>query len=161
MTGPATLRPGRDGDPDWIIEKHRDWYAAEFGFTPDFGDAIAGRMEEFLSLDDPFKRLWIARDESTRVGSIAISIRPGNAAFLNFVLVDPTCRRQGIARCLMDTALAHARSHRIATLRLMTYSCLTGARKLYAAYGFEIVEITRDIEAHGQVMDQEFWRLRL
>ena len=140
---------------------HREWYGQEFGFTPDFGDAIAGRMDEFLTLRDSFKRFWIAERGGRRVGSIAISRRAKDTAFLNFVLVDPACRRLGIAQTLMDAALGHAREHQIASVRLMTYSCLTGARRLYQRYGFKIVEATKDVSVHGQVVDQEFWEKRL
>jgi ribosomal protein S18 acetylase RimI-like enzyme len=156
-----SLRLAGPDDPGWVIDRHRVWYAQEFGFDDTFGDAIAARMVEFFGFENGFKRLWIAELDGNRVGSIAISSRPGNAAFLNFVLVDPSLRRRGIAAILMDTALDHARANGIGVVRLMTYNCLTGARALYDRLGFRIVEVTPDHSQFGKTFDLEFWELRL
>ncbi|WP_370254289.1 GNAT family N-acetyltransferase, partial [Nioella sp.] len=124
------LRAFAPSDRDWLIARHRSLYGAEFGFTPDFGDSIADKLDAFLARPDPAKRLWIAEETGQRIGSIAVSSRDGSA-FLNFVLLEPSARGRGLGHHLMQPALDHARSHGFTRARLETYSCLTAARALY------------------------------
>ena len=158
---PPTIRPANPDDPAWIIEAHGDLYAREFGFGPAFGEGIAAKMQAMLALDDPFTRLWVAEADGVRVGSIAVWRQAEDTAFLNFVLVDPVCRGHGLAERLMSRAIAHARDHGLARLRLETYSCLEAARRLYARMGFELAEVEPEVERFGRTFDREFWTLPL
>ena len=154
------LRAFAPADRDWLIERHRTLYAQDFGFTPDFGDSIADKLDAFLAGEDPSKRLWIAEDDGQRIGSIAVSGRDGSA-FLNFVLLEPSARGRGLGHALMQTALDHARAKGFTQARLETYSCLTAARALYRAHGFEIAETDPGWERFGQNFDREIWQADL
>ena len=122
------LRSFKPTDRGWIIARHRALYAKEFGFTPDFGDSIAEKLDAFLAREDPVKRLWIAEEAGQRIGSIALSDRDG-AAFLNFVLLEPAARGRGLGNRLVQTALAHARS-----IHLGSRQCRGGPHQDDAVY---------------------------
>ena len=154
------LRAFAPSDRDWLIARHRALYAQDFGFTPDFGNSIADKLDAFLARPDPAKRLWIAEETGQRIGSIAVSSRDGSA-FLNFVLLEPSARGRGLGHHLMQPALDHARSHGFTRARLETYSCLTAARALYRAHGFAIVDSDPGWRRFGQVFDRELWQRRL
>ncbi len=154
------LRSFKPTDRGWIIARHRALYAKEFGFTPDFGDSIAEKLDAFLAREDPVKRLWIAEEAGQRIGSIALSDRDG-AAFLNFVLLEPAARGRGLGNRLVQTALAHARSQGFTRTMLETYSCLTAARALYRTHGFEIAETESGWHRFGQSFDREIWQAEL
>lgn len=157
----ASIRPALADDRDWIIEAHGDLYAREFGFGPAFRAGIAEKMQAILEKDDPLTRIWIAEIDAQRAGSAAIWRQSADTGFLNFVLVDPAFRGQGVAQTLMTRAIAHARDHGLAQVRLETYSCLAAARRLYARIGFALTQVEPGIETFGQVFDREFWTLRL
>lgn len=154
------LRAFTPSDRDWLIDRHRILYGQEFGFTPDFGDSIAEKLDAFFAREDPAKRLWIAEEGGKRIGSIAVSARDG-AAFLNFVLLESAARGQGLGHELMQIALDHARARGFTQARLETYSCLTAARTLYRAHGFHIIETDPGWHRFGQSFDREIWQAAL
>ncbi|KGD90129.1 acetyltransferase [Achromobacter sp. RTa] len=156
-----TVRAAQPGDHEWIIAAHGDVYAAEFGFDERFRDGIAGKMHAFRELPGPFNRVWVGLMGEQRAASIAVSDRPGEVAFLNFVLVLPQYRGRGVGRAMMKTALDHARAHALKEVQLETYSCLVDARALYARLGFRMTRAIPGKQAFGQTFDQEFWSLRL
>ncbi len=161
MTSNLRIRTAGIGDPEWVIGRHGILYRDEFGFDEAFERDIADKMRAFLAMDDSFNRLWIAEATDRRVGSVAISSRADGSAFLNFVLVSPDVRGQGIAALLMDTAIDHARRNGHDTIHLETYSCLERARQLYSRCGFAIVETVPDIAKYGRTFDREFWSMSL
>ena len=61
----------------------------------------------------------------------------------------------------MQQALGHAAGHGLQRVRLETYSCLVGARALYAAMGFRLAAPATPLERYGQRFEQEFWELDL
>jgi len=161
MNSELTVRTARQGDHEWIVAAHGDVYAREFGFDARFHDGIAGKMHAFRQLPGAFGRVWVGLVAGRRAASIAVSERPGEVAFLNFVLVLPQYRGRGVGRAMMDTALDHARAHGLKEAQLETYSCLVDARALYGRLGFRMTEAIPGKQAFGQTFDQEFWALRL
>lgn len=148
-------------DDAWIITRHDTLYRAEFGFDERFGQGIAKKMQTIRGKADPFTRIWIAWTGDARSGSICIWPLTEDTAFLNFVLVEPGFRGQGIAETLLQTALTHARDHGMRKVRLETYDCLQSARRLYARHGFQITESVAGQKRFGQLVEQEFWERRL
>lgn len=53
------------------------------------------------------------------------------------IAVYPECRRQGIARKLMDAMVAFSRSRGVRAIALEVRESNVGARKLYESYGFK------------------------
>ena len=63
---------------------------------------------------------------------------------INGLAVDPSAQRQGIARTLIDGAIAQARRDGVRRLRLRVLSTNPGARALYARAGFRVEGILED-----------------
>lgn len=156
------IRKHKSGDIGWMISQHGEIYTQEFQFDPHFEIHIAQKLIHFLRKGRPdFDTIWLAEVEKKRAGSIAISRRGGNIAFINFVLVSDEFRGLGIAQTLMETVINYCKQSQILAIELETYDCLVAARKLYAKLGFEILESNKSIKMHGQTLDQEFWGLKL
>jgi ribosomal protein S18 acetylase RimI-like enzyme len=62
---------------------------------------------------------------------------------VNGIGVDPAYRRRGIARALLDAAIAEARSRGARRLTLRVFAPNTAARALYESAGFEVEGVLR------------------
>lgn len=140
---------------------HGKIYSQDFQLEPQFEIDIARKLVLFFDKANDFDLFLIPSIEGRRVGSIAVSKELARVAFVNFVLVVPEFRGQGIATTMMHKVINHAQQHDFNTLRLETYSCLHHARKLYKKLGFHLVKSNQNIEKYGQRFDQEFWELAL
>ncbi|WDD99926.1 GNAT family N-acetyltransferase [Thalassomonas actiniarum] len=155
------IRTVRPGDIGWIISKHGLIYSSEFNFDLGFEVDIARKIVSLIDKKDEFTRLWLKEVDGNKAGSIAVSKGENGIAFINFVLVMDHYRGKGIARELMNCALAHAEQNGFAKVCLETYSCLTSARNLYAQLGFRLSEPVKRLRQYNQNIDQEFWELDL
>ncbi|GAB3550376.1 GNAT family N-acetyltransferase [Noviherbaspirillum agri] len=155
------LRNPIPGDIGWLISLHGKLYAEQFHFDSSFERDIAKKVVEFLEKQNPFNNIWLATINNEPIGSIAVSLKPDQSAFINFLLVKAEYRGRGISRILMDKVMAHCKAHGIGLLRLETYSCLEAARKLYKQYGFSLSTKNEAVQKYGQSFDQEFWERKL
>jgi len=110
-----------------------------------------------LEKQNSFNMLWVATINNEPIGSIAVSLKSDQTAFINFLLVKTEYRGCGVAKTLMNKVISHCKDHSIGLLCLETYSCLTSARKLYKNYGFTLSTNNVDVKKYGQSFDQEFW----
>lgn len=155
------VRSPLPGDIGWLISMHGQLYAEQFNFNSEFEKDIAGKVLSFLEAGEDFNRLWIATLGGIRIGSVAVSLKRDQTAFINFLLVHPDYRGGGIGGRLMDLVIAHTSAHNLKTLHLETYSCLKDARNLYKRYGFQLSMRNEAISKYGHSFDQEFWDKRL
>jgi diamine N-acetyltransferase len=110
---------------------------------------IAAWLRERLAQNE--RRMWIARDGGMAVG-YAIAVlheRPENpfAHALRWIEIDqigvePSYRKKGVARVLLERVLADARAAGIHEIRLRTWAFNRDARRAFERLGFE----TRMIE---------------
>ena len=155
------LRKPKPGDVGWVIAKHGEVYSQQFQLNSNFEVDIAGKVVSFFGNPDSFDAFIIAGIEGKRVGSIAVSKLSENIAFVNFLLVLPDYRGQGIAEALVHKVIQYAGLYPFEILRLETYSILEAARKLYQKLGFTRYEMIPNVEKYGRVFDQEYWELVL
>ncbi|KGO33710.1 GNAT family acetyltransferase [Desulfobulbus sp. Tol-SR] len=155
------LRNPIPGDIGWLISLHGKLYAEQFKFDSNFERDIAKKVLSFLETQNSFNMLWIAAINNKPVGSIAVSSKPDQTAFVNFLLVITEYRGRGVAEALMNKVVSHCLDHDLDILRLETYSCLKSARKLYKKYDFTLFTKNVDVKMYGQSFDQEFWEKRL
>jgi molybdopterin-guanine dinucleotide biosynthesis protein A/predicted GNAT family acetyltransferase len=104
---------------------------AEFGFVPDRG------LDPDLA--DPaaiYEAVWVAVRGSRVVGSVALRRLGPSELELKRMYLRRNERGRGLGRRLLETALAWAREHDAATVRLDTTDRMEAARRLYEAYGF-------------------------
>ena len=141
--------PGQPGAVDRIVEMHRLYYAAAWGFGPGFADEVATEMAEFLGRFDPARDgFWTALVDGRVVGAVSIDGTgatgatgvPDAEARLRWFIVDPACHGGGIGRALLDRAVAFCRAAGHRRVELWTFAGLDAARHLYEAAGFRLIE---------------------
>jgi putative acetyltransferase len=106
----------------------------EFGFEND--------PEFDRDLDDPagtYAALWVAVDDGTVVGSVALRDLEDGVVELKRMYLRPDQRGRGLGRQLLALALDWARTHDMQVVRLDTSERMVAAQRLYVAYGFERV----------------------
>lgn len=123
-------------------------YEDEAMTTP---DVLAGRM-----LEPPMFMFGGFAVGGDLVGTAALRLEQGlktrHKGLLLAVYVDAAHRHTGLARTLVETAIAHARDSQVRVLLLTVTLGNDGARRLYAALGFR----TYGIEPRGLCVDGVF-----
>ena len=126
----------------WIVQKHGELYAQEYGWNTDFEALVAEICAKFLrELDPAGERCWIAERNGIRVGCIMLVRHSRTIAKLRLLLVDPSQRGMGVGNKLVEECLAFARAAGYRKVTLWTQSILSAARKLYEGHGFRKVAV--------------------
>jgi DNA-binding MarR family transcriptional regulator/N-acetylglutamate synthase-like GNAT family acetyltransferase len=159
--GDLRLRQHRAGDLGWIVQKHGELYASEYGWNTDFEALVAEICAKFLrELDPSGERCWIAERNGVRVGCIMLVRQTRTIAKLRLLLVDPSQRGLGVGNQLVEECLAFARAAGYRKVTLWTQSILSAARKLYEGHGFRKVA-AEPHESFGAKLIAETWELDL
>ena len=165
--GDIAVRLPQPGDLGWIVQRHGELYAAEYGWDESFEALVAGIVAEFATGSDSAReRAWIAHVEGVRVGCVlcvrddARSAPGADVAKLRLLLVEPSARGLGVGRRLVAECVDFARAHGYSRLGLWTQSNLSAARHLYAEAGFELVE-SAPHHSFGADLVEEIWSLDL
>ena len=150
MTARAcTLRPAvRDDLPavgrlgGLLMGTHYDYDRLRFLAPPaDAGEGYAWFLGTQLSRDDAV--VVVAEQDGTIVGYVYATVEPlswkelrDEAGFIHDVYVDEPARRSGIARALIDAALAWLRERGVPRVVLWTPTPNAGAQHLFERAGF-------------------------
>jgi DNA-binding MarR family transcriptional regulator/GNAT superfamily N-acetyltransferase len=155
------LRQPRPGDFGWIVTRHAELYAQEYGWTDPFEGLCAQIVADFANKNDPAcERCWIAELNGENVGTIMLVKDSDDVARLRLLLVDPKGRGLGLGAKLVDECVRFARAARYKKITLWTHSILTAARHIYEKVGFQLTACeprhtwSKDVVA-------EFWDLEL
>jgi GNAT superfamily N-acetyltransferase len=163
---PAALRPLVIGDLGWILRRHGELYAAEFGWDASFEGFCAQVVADYVTLRERHPgraAAWIAEVDGVPAGSVCcVPDGPadvpagGTTARLRLLLVEPWARGRQLGARLVDRCLDFARAAGYTDIVLMTYDQLVAARHVYQAAGFTLGREHAE-DAFGQHMMCQTW----
>jgi DNA-binding MarR family transcriptional regulator/GNAT superfamily N-acetyltransferase len=155
------LRPPRHGDFGWIVKRHAELYAQEYGWVAPFEGVCAQIVADFVNkFDEKRERCWIAEMDGETVGSIMLAKDSEAVARIRLLLVDPKARGLGLGRELTAESIRFARDAGYQKMTLWTHSVLTAARHVYQQAGFKLMR-SEQHESWGRPVVSEHWDLEL
>lgn len=158
---PYIVRPYRPGDMGWVVQRHGELYAQEYGWNAEFEGLVAEIVARFVKRYDPEReRCWIAMKDGENVGCVFLVKKTPTVAQLRLLLVEPNARGLGIGARLVDECTRFARRARYRKIVLWTNSVLHAARRLYEKAGYRLVKE----EVHhsfGKDLVGQTWELTL
>jgi DNA-binding MarR family transcriptional regulator/GNAT superfamily N-acetyltransferase len=159
--GGYILRGPRHGDFGWIVKRHAELYAQEYGWGEPFEGVCAQIAADFLNTHDPkCERCWIAEIDGENVGCVFIAKESVDVARLRLLLVEPRARGRRLGAQLTDECIRFARSAGYRRITLWTHRVLTAARHIYRKAGFKLIRSEERI-SFGQPVVSEDWELEL
>jgi DNA-binding MarR family transcriptional regulator/GNAT superfamily N-acetyltransferase len=157
-----TLRAPKHGDFGWIVSRHAEIYAQEYGWTDPFEGLCAQIVADFVNkYDAKCERCWIAEMNGENVGCVMLvkDDVPG-VARIRLLIVDPKARGLGLGTRLTDECIRFARAAGYKKITLWTHSILTAARHTYEKAGFKLTGSEKH-KSWGKPVVSEYWDLVL
>jgi DNA-binding MarR family transcriptional regulator/GNAT superfamily N-acetyltransferase len=155
------LRAPRHGDFGWMVKRHAELYAAEYGWVEPFEGLCAQIVADFVNNYDPkLERCWIAEANGEIVGSVMLVKDSPGVARLRLLLVDPKARGWGLGTRLTAECIAFAREVGYGKIALWTHGVLKAARHIYKKSGFKLLR-SEARKSWGQPVVSEHWELVL
>jgi DNA-binding MarR family transcriptional regulator/N-acetylglutamate synthase-like GNAT family acetyltransferase len=155
------LRPPRFGDFGWIVSRHAELYAQEYGWGEPFEGLCAQIVADFANKNDPKReRCWIAELNGENVGCVMLVKDLDDVARIRLLLVDPKGRGLGLGTRLVDECVSFAREAGYKQITLWTHSILTAARHVYERAGFTLTSSEKR-KSWGKDVVAEYWDLML
>ena len=161
--GPAIeLREPDPGDLGWVVQRHGEVYAQEYGWDESFERLVARIVGEFAASEvRPGNRCWIATLNGRRSGCVFLMPGPApDVGKLRLLLVEPWARGHAIGGLLVNTCVEAARAAGHHTLTLWTNDILSAARRVYERAGFRLIKSERH-HSFGAVLTGQSWDLDL
>jgi GNAT superfamily N-acetyltransferase len=137
----AVLRPlGQPGDLGWVVQRHGEIYAEEFGWDTSFEALVARIVADYAADHDPAREAaWIAEADGERAGCVFCVAHDEGAAKLRILLVERWARGRGLGAALVAECVRFATAAGYEELRLWTNHPLVAARRIYDSAGFRLV----------------------
>ena len=157
----VVLRGLRPGDLGWVVQRHGEVYAREYGWAQSFEALVARIVADYLDQQLPGREsAWIAEVDGQRAGCVFCVRKDDATAQLRILLVEAWARGHGLGTRLVDECVRFARDCGYRKLVLWTNDVLVSARRIYLAAGFELVGEERH-HSFGKDLVGQSWELRL
>lgn len=166
MTAAAVrLRTHQPGDIGWVISKHGEIYAGEYGWGIRFESFVARIAADFVDQFDPAKEVCYmavrsVNDAEERVGCAFVVRKDDAVAKLRMVLLVPEARGLGVGKRLVRACIDFARAAGYERMTLWTNDVLHAARAIYVAEGFSLIAEERH-HSFGLDLVGQNWERRL
>ena len=155
------MRAPRPGDFGWIVKRHAELYAQEYGWIEPFEGVCAQIVADFANKNDPKReRCWIAEMDGENVGCVFLVADSDTVARIRLLIVDPKARGLGLGARLVDECVGFARGAGYKKITLWTHSVLTAARHIYQKAGFTLTSSEERV-SFGKPVVSEYWDLEL
>jgi len=155
------LRQPRHGDFGWIVSRHAELYAQEYGWGDPFEGLCAQIVADFVNnYDAKRERCWIAEMNGEKVGTVMLVKDAPGIARLRLLLVDPKARGFKLGQRLVDECVSFARAAGYKKITLWTHSILSAARHTYENAGFTLTSSEKK-HSWGKDVVAEYWDLEL
>jgi DNA-binding MarR family transcriptional regulator/ribosomal protein S18 acetylase RimI-like enzyme len=156
-----TLRAPVPGDFGWIVKRHAELYAQEYGWTEPFEGVCAQIVADFANKNDPKReRCWVAEMDGENVGCVFLVADSDTVARIRLLLVDPKARGLKLGARLVDECLRFAQRAGYKKITLWTHSVLAAARHIYQKAGFTLTSSEERV-SFGKPVVSEYWDLQL
>ncbi len=156
-----TLRTPRPGDFGWVVKRHAELYAQEYGWIEPFEGVCAQIVADFANKNDPQReRCWIAEMGGENVGCVFLAADSATVARIRLLLIDPKARGLGLGAQLVEECITFARGAGYKKITLWTHSVLTAARHIYQKAGFTLTRSEERVSWSKPVVS-EHWNLEL
>jgi DNA-binding MarR family transcriptional regulator/GNAT superfamily N-acetyltransferase len=154
----VVLRTPRTGDLGWVVRRHGELYADEYGWDETFEWLVAGIVGDYAKAHDPTReRVWIAEVDGRPAGCVFCVRDDEDTARLRLLLVEPSARGLGIGARLVRECVDFARAAGYRELVLWTNDVLAAARHIYERAGFTLVAQER-YRGFGHDLTGQDWR---
>ncbi len=155
------LREPVPGDFGWIVTRHAELYAQEYGWVAPFEGVCAQIVADFVNNHDRKReRCWIAEIGDERVGTVMLAKDSAHVARIRLLLLEPQARGIGLGARLVGECIHFARRAGYRKITLWTHSVLTAARHIYQQAGFKLMRTERH-RSWGKPVVSEHWDLVL
>ena len=155
------LREPVPGDFGWIVTRHAELYAQEYGWVAPFEGVCAQIVADFVNNHDRKReRCWIAEIGGERVGTVMLAKDSAHVARIRLLLLEPQARGIGLGARLVGECIHFARRAGYRKITLWTHSVLTAARHIYQQAGFKLMRTERH-RSWGKPVVSEHWDLVL
>lgn len=116
-------------------------------FELDYGeDLIRYINDESLLID-----IWVAEMDGEILGTVCYTQRDDNIAEIKKMYIKKDCRKLGLGKQLMNTAIDHIKSQNYESIYVQTNDYFTGARNFYEKLGFNF----KNYEDDGYVLEMK------
>lgn len=157
----VVLRGPVPGDYGWIVQRHGELYAQEYGWDESFEALVARIVADYVDRRDPKRdAAWIAEVNGNRVGCVFCMKKTGDMAQLRILLVEPSARGMGIGTRLVEECIRFARRAGYQQMMLWTNDVLVDARRIYERAGFRLVKEEKH-HSFGRDLTGQNWLLDL
>ena len=105
-TAQIKLREPVPGDFGWIVTRHAEIYAQEYGWVAPFEGVCAQIVADFVNDHDRKReRGWIAEVDGERVGTVMLVKDSEHVARIRLLLLEPQARGIGLGARLVDECI--------------------------------------------------------